>query len=395
MKRGCVKIGDCVDRVSKWKPGKEAPNELVKYIDTGAVCKDKKAIVKEEVQKVLGKDAPSRARQLVKEGDVLVSTIRPNLNGVAQVSQEWHGATASTGFSVLRPNERIDGDYLFRWLMSPFFVDTMISQATGASYPAVSNKIVCNSEIPLPPLEEQKRIAGILDEADRVRKKTQVLIDKYDELAQSLFLDMFGDPVTNPKGWEVKPLGELTSSKPDYGAGAKAIPFEAGLPRYIRITDIDERGDLKKECVASDLDEYDIARYLLKEGDFLFARSGATVGKTFRYSENQGPCVFAGYLIRFQLDPDVMSSKFLSFLCRTEFYAKWVANSSRAVAQPNINAKIFSSLPVIVPPLLEQQKFLSKNEVIEKDLVNARNQMESMIFLFKSLLQKAFKGELT
>ena len=293
---------------------------------------------------------------------------------------------------VLNPRRDVVDDRYLTYYLNHVSLDPFIS---GTTIPKLTQKSMVNIQIPLPPLDEQKRIAGILDEADRVRKKTQVLIDKYDELAQSLFLDMFGDPVTNPKGWEVKPLGELTSSKPDYGAGAKAIPFEAGLPRYIRITDIDERGDLKKECVASDLDEYDIARYLLKEGDFLFARSGATVGKTFRYSENQGPCVFAGYLIRFQLDPDVMSSKFLSFLCRTEFYAKWVANSSRAVAQPNINAKIFSSLPVIVPPLLEQQKFLSKNEVIEKDLVNARNQMESMIFLFKSLLQKAFKGELT
>jgi type I restriction enzyme S subunit len=76
----------------------------------------------------------------------------------------------------------------------------------GATFKEISKTIVQRFEIPLPPLEEQKRIAGILDEADLVRKKTQALIDKYDELAQSLFLDMFGDPVTNPKGWEVKPL---------------------------------------------------------------------------------------------------------------------------------------------------------------------------------------------
>src|SRR5690606_29415613 len=173
-----------------------------------AVDQDAKAVT--GARELACSEAPSRARQLVRVGDVLVSTVRPNLNGVALVPAELDGATASTGFCVLRPRAgQLDSRYLYQWVKSPRFVSDMVRKATGASYPAVSDRIVCESKRPLPPLPEQRRIAEILDKADALRAKRRAALAQLDTLTQSIFLDMFGDPATNPKGWPRKELQDL------------------------------------------------------------------------------------------------------------------------------------------------------------------------------------------
>src|SRR5690606_17508580 len=174
-----------------------------------AVDQDAKAVT--GARKLACSEAPSRARQLVRAGDVLVSTVRPNLNGVALVPMELDGATASTGFCVLRPRAgQLDSRYLYHWVKSPRFVSDMARKATGASYPAVSDRIVWESKLPLPPLPEQRRIAEILDKADALRAKRRAALAHLDTLTQSIFLDMFGDPATNPKGWPIKRIAEIS-----------------------------------------------------------------------------------------------------------------------------------------------------------------------------------------
>ena len=112
--------------------------------------------------------------------------------------------TASTGFCVLRPdNAKLDSRFLFHWVKTDVFVRRMVDVATGANYPAVSDAKVKASKIPLPLLlAEQKRIARILDAADALRAKRREALVQLDTLLQSTFLDMFGDPVTNPMGWD-------------------------------------------------------------------------------------------------------------------------------------------------------------------------------------------------
>lgn len=184
-----VALGDCVRPVKTWNPLKTAGEDEFTYIDLSAVDQERKQIV--EARNVACSEAPSRARQLVEAGDVLVSTVRPNLNGVALVGVEHHGATASTGFCVLRPTaDKLDGGYAFQWVKSPSFVADMVSKATGASYPAVSDRIIFESRLPLPPLPEQRRIAVILDQADALRAKRRESLAQLESLTQALFVEM-------------------------------------------------------------------------------------------------------------------------------------------------------------------------------------------------------------
>jgi type I restriction enzyme, S subunit len=116
------KIGNLVSRVSTWNPSRDASNEIIRYVDLSSVDNETKSII--DCQKILGNDAPSRARQLAAANDILVSTVRPNLNGVARVPIELDGATVSTGFCVLRPDpNRVYPNYLFQWIKSTSFVE--------------------------------------------------------------------------------------------------------------------------------------------------------------------------------------------------------------------------------------------------------------------------------
>ena len=201
-------IADCVGKCQTWNPRSSGAGSF-DYIDLSSVDKDTKSIVSIERHECY--DAPSRARQLVETDDVLVATVRPNLNGVALVNGAHHGMTASTGYCVLRPDkDKLDPRFLFHWVKTGVFVQRMVDVATGANYPAVSAAKIKASKIPLPPLAEQKWIARILDAADALRAKRREALAKLDTLVQSVFLDMFGDPITNPKGWMVTCVGDVT-----------------------------------------------------------------------------------------------------------------------------------------------------------------------------------------
>ncbi|MGE0112928.1 hypothetical protein [Aquabacterium sp.] len=175
-----VPLKALVSQVSTWNPLKsEHDGDSFDYIDLSALDQELKAIT--GARTIPCAEAPSRARQLVRADDVLVSTVRPNLNGVAMVPQKLDGATASTGFCVIRANrEVLDPSYVFHWVRSPRFVSNMVSLATGASYPAVSDRIVFDSEIPLPTLEEQCRVAAILDKADALHAKRREAMAQLD-----------------------------------------------------------------------------------------------------------------------------------------------------------------------------------------------------------------------
>ena len=157
--------------------------------------------------------------------------------------------------------------------------------------------------------------------------------------------------------WDYIPLKRLSVFGPQYGANVKAVEPTGEGHRYVRITDIDDKGRLQPEDVKhADLEDF--SQYILEEGDLLFARSGATVGKTYLYRKEAGPCIFAGYLIRFRLNPGVALPNYVYHYTHSSAYLNWVKSKKRVAAQPNINGAEYGSLSVPVPPLSEQQRIL-------------------------------------
>jgi type I restriction enzyme S subunit len=207
MKWESVELGMLVEKVKKCLPQKDAPNTNINYVDISSIDRISKSVDQYSIQSILGVEAPSRARQILKTDDILVSTVRPNLNAVAAIPNNLDGSIGSTGFSVLRPLDgKLNSKYLLYFVQSEYFINQLMQRATGASYPAVSDKIVKQTKIPLPPLSEQRRLAARLDKADALRQKSRALVDAYAELGRSVFLEVFGDPVRNERGWEVVEL---------------------------------------------------------------------------------------------------------------------------------------------------------------------------------------------
>ena len=240
-------------------------------------------------------------------------------------------------------------------------------------------------KIPIPPLPEQSRIVEELDQLSNIIEKKRQQLSELDNLAQSIFYDMFGDP--NNSIYEVIKLSEIAKCKMSYGSGASAIQYDGNI-RYIRITDIKEDGTLSDEKMSPNVVD---DKYMLYEGDILFARSGATVGKTYLYNNKDGKSIYAGYLIRFVANTNIVIPKYIYYYTRTTYYKAFIAASAQAVAQPNINAQQFGNLKVCVPPLSLQQLFAQKIEAIEKEKELIKQSIKETEILYLSRMNFYFK----
>jgi restriction endonuclease S subunit len=270
----------------------------------------------------------------------------------------------------------------------------LLAAARNAVVPILNKSNFSKIEMPLPPRSEQQRIVKILDQADTLRRQRQTADDKAQRILPALFYKMFGDPATNPKGWPVKRLGDITLDKPQYGANASSKTWSEGDPRYVRITDITDDGRLLKTGITTlDLDEWET--YRLVDGDLLFARSGNTVGKTYLYHPEDGLCAYAGYLIRFKPNLDQAVPWYLFALTQTDYYRGWVEARKRVAGQPNINGKEYASLDIPCPPVPLQRSFAQ----LAESYVSIRNTRglttEQLDHLFDVLLHRAYTGDLT
>lgn len=162
-------------------------------------------------------------------------------------------------------------------------------------------------------------------------------------------------------------LFQIVVSKPQYGAGYSSKEFDGNI-RYIRITDINDDGTLTANKVSAD--GYS-EQYLLKNDDFLIARSGNTVGKTFLYKEKVGKAIYAGYLIRFELNTDLIIPEYLLYYTKCSIYKKWISGNMRVSAQPNINSQQYLDSPVVLPPIVIQKtivEHINKQKLQIKEL---------------------------
>ena len=188
-----------------------------------------------------------------------------------------------------------------------------------------------------------------------------------------------------PEGWRVVRLGDVCDP-PRYGANAPARPFDADLPRYVRITDITDEGRLRTGDARSAEPEK-VQGYELHVGDLLFARSGS-VGRTYLYRPEDGPCVYAGYLIRFRPNPDLALPRFVDLYTHSPSYHRWVESVLHVGAQPNINAAEYRSLPLLLPPLPEQRAIAAVLDSIDEAIERTEAVIAATERLRESLLHE-------
>lgn len=330
----------------------------------------------------------SKENVICKKNDILIAWDGAN---AGTVGYGLEGVIGST-IAKLTPNSSdISTHYCGRFLQSKF--KYLRESCTGATIPHISRSSLESLKIPLPPLEKQKKIAEILDKADEIRQKDKAIIAKYNELSQSLFLDMFGDPVSNPKGLAIVTIRDLVSDV-KYGTSSKAE--EDGKYPYLRMNNITYEGYMDYQNLKFiNLKDNEKEKYLVKKGDILFNRTNSKelVGKTGIFNEKEEMAI-AGYLIRVRVNEN--SNPYYLWAYLNSKHGKMILENmcKSIVGMANINAQELQDIKILNAPIELQNQFAERIELIEKQKQLAEKSLKKSEELFNSLLDKAFKGEL-
>lgn len=336
------------DQIAINSTEKKKPEESDKYTYIGLEHLDSMDL---EVHRWGSEVAPKGEKLLMKKGDVLFGKRRAYQKKVAIAP--FDGIFSAHGM-VLRPNEKIvDKDFFPLFISSDYFLDAAIKISVGSLSPTINWRDLRELKFCLPDLETQRKLAKVLWAINATMQNYKVLLAKTDELVKSQFMEQFGDPSNNVYGYPVTTLKEVAVCPLSYGSVSSATEFD-GITRYVRITDIMDDGKLGGDIKSATKTD---AKYLLREGDILFARTGATVGKTCRYRESYGRAIYAGFLIRLIPDTTLIDPDYLYHFTKSDYYWDFVRSAQRVVAQPNINAQEYGDLQILLPKIEAQKSF--------------------------------------
>ena len=317
-------------------------------------------------------------------------------------------------------------DYLFAYTQTSFYKNWVDAIQRAAAQPNINAEEYASLPIPLPPLSVQQTIVDLYTNAQNQRKRkleeSQKLLGglndyllselgiklpkKDNSLYKRIFVTKFSKLTSNrfdPKyilylqnihgfKYEVFPLKRFLIEKPQYGTAEIGLPrTSTQQPRYIRITDINDFGELDDSLGATAENCSD--EYFLYENDLLFARSGATVGKTYLHKHLSYPAFFAGYMIRVRLDESTLLPDYLFAYTQTSFYKNWVDAIQRAAAQPNINAEEYASLPIPLPPIEKQIEIAKHIQEIRNHAKQLKNEADMILQEAKQKVERMILGD--
>ena len=298
-------------------------------------------------------------------------------------------AATNQAIAGITPNEALDSNYLRYYLDSKHRV--LNALARGAAQPNINQRILKSLQIPLPALEEQRRLVDLLSRAEGIVRLRREAQRKAAELVPALFLDMFGDPASNPKGWPVVTLGELLGAC-DYGTSKKASPDDEGVP-VLRMGNVSFEGDLLLDSLKHVvLDESELERQSLESGDLLFNRTNSKelVGKTGLW-DGRWPAVAASYFIRLRVDQTrVLPIYVWAVMNSKDMKKRLFATARGAIGQSNINTTELKALPCAVPPIDLQSRFAARVDAVRGIAAQQAAALATAQATFDALLHRSF-----
>ena len=323
---------------------------------------------------------------------VLFGKLRPYLRKIARPG---FSGVCSTDIIPILPKDGVSRDYLFYFLRTPDTVNLATNRCSGVNLPRLSPKQLASFQIPLPPLAEQRQIARILDAADALRAKRREALAQLDTLLQSTFLDMFGDPVTNPMGWTKVRSGELFLLPPKIGT---ITPAAGRGYLVVRVGEVGESRIAFERCGRVEISEKDFAKFRLERGDTVIARAIGSknhLGKASFFAGFDEATVIDSHVMRLRPDPIKCDGLWFYSLISSDRGKVLLQQTGRATAvQFNINAKQASSVQVALPPLDLQHHFAAIAESVECQKASQRAHLAELDTLFASLQSRAFRGDL-
>jgi type I restriction enzyme, S subunit len=331
------------------------------------------------------------------EKHILYGKLRPYL---AKIARPTFSGICSTDILPILPKSEIDRDYLTHFLSQSSMIELATSRSTGANLPRLSPKVLSEFSIVVPPIDQQKRIAAILDKAEELRSLRRQSIEQLDILSRSIFIEMFGDPVTNPKGWNRFIFSDLIS-KIESGHSPNCLDRpktdqEWGVLKLGAVTWCDYNQSENKALPPHEKPHLELE---VKVGDLLFVRKNTyeLVAASVLVRSTMPKLLLPDLIFRLRLNSDApINSCFLHKLLINPSKRREIQKlaSGAASSMPNISkAKLYSVL-IEVPPLSLQQEFAQRIKAIEHQKSQHRESLAQLDKLFASLQHRAFRGEL-
>jgi type I restriction enzyme S subunit len=332
----------------------------------------------------------------VKSGTVLYS-FKLSIGKIGIAKKDLYTNEAIAALPIKNLNE-LDSKYLIYALGQMKFGETSDRAAMGMT---LNKKKLAKLKIPLPPLPEQKRIAAILDKADELRQKRRQAIAKLDELLQATFLDMFGDPVTNPKGWEVKKITQMVKNEkhsikrgPFGGALKKEIFKPSGYLVYEQYHALNNDFNMERYYI-DDVKFNELKAFEVKSKDLIISCSGVYLGKLAEIPEGNTKGIINQALLKVSLNEDIMKNILFKFIFTNKRFRSTFFGDQRGSGVPNFPPMTtFKQFDFICPPIDIQNRFIVLVQSIQRNLAKQKDGLLKAENLFSSLQQRAFKGQL-
>ena len=364
-------------------------SDKIFYIDISSI--DNTIQKMTDVISVTFGDAPSRAQQKVEYGDIIVSTVRPNLKNIAIIDRYESNLVASSGFCVLRNTEHVERNYLYHYITSDLFTQHLMKLTTGANYPAVRDQDVRDSIIPIPPKSIQLAIVSELDKINELIRLKKEQLKDYDNLAQSIFYEMFGDPVENEKGFDTKRLDEVfplitdgTHQTPTYTEdrenGYKFLSAKDVTSGSINWNNV--------KFIPAWLHDNLSKRLKPQKNDILLCKNGTT-GICALVEDDD---TFDIYVSLALLRPNNLHNpKYLTYAINSPATKRQFDDSLKGIGVPNLHLKEIRRTIIIIPPLPLQHLFAQRIEQIERQKSAVQQSITDLETLLASRMQYWFE----
>jgi type I restriction enzyme S subunit len=303
------------------------------------------------------------------------------------------------GVAALRARKELEPRFLWHWLTHT--TPRLAAKARGATFKQVNRDDIGELPIELPPLQEQHRIAAMLDNADELRGKRRAALAELDKLTQSIFLGMFGDPATNTRKWRRATLGEVASQKPNNGIFKKNHEYSSETTNTLPVVWVEElfHGDSLDTSSSRRLaaTTSEVSKYGLYNGDILFCRSSLKLdGIAYNnvYEGDDKGALFECHIIRLRPDRRLIEPVFLNVLMRTPAMRRIAKSKAKTATMTTIDQKNLSAIQVLLPPLKLQQEFVARFGEIRRLRRQMDKSLAEMKDLFTCLQWHAFHGQL-
>ena len=399
-----VRLGEVAEaNRSGWSPSDDA---TILYLDlTSIVVPGIMSCPKE----LAAAEAPSRARRRVHSGDILVSTVRPNLRGFARVREAPKNLIASTGFAVLTPKSDVDGSYVYHHVMTQQFADYLEKATTGQAYPAVRPADVTNFVLPIPPLLEQRAIAAVLDSIGDAIERTEAVIAATEQLRDSLLHQLLTCGVlgwhtewkdapglgTIPADWEVVRLGEVVEvafSSVDKKSTEGELPV-----RLCNYTDVFYNRRIRPEMdfMAATANPVERKKWNLKRGDVLFTKDSETPDEIGipAFVEADMPNVLCGYHLGLARPySQLLNGAYLAEVFGSPKLAVQFARIANGVTRFGLTLGATNQMPIPLPSLGEQQAIAGLLDGVDEAVAEAKRERDGLQLLKDSSADALLTG---